>query len=80
MEKYFVYAIKSKKYDRIYVGISKNPEQRLIEHNSGENKSTKFYRPWQIIYKKFIGSRQKSRQEEKRLKSGFGKEFLKSLG
>ncbi|MFH0803731.1 MAG: GIY-YIG nuclease family protein [Candidatus Tagabacteria bacterium] len=79
MEGYFVYAIKSNKDSRIYVGISENPERRLGEHNSGDAKSTKFYRPWIIIYKKFIGTRIKARKEEKKLKSGYGKEFLKLL-
>lgn len=79
MNNYFVYAIKSKKDDRIYVGISGNPEKRLCEHNSGEAKSTKFYRPWTLIYKKFIGSRAAAREVEKKLKSGCGKEFLKQI-
>ena len=76
---YFVHATKSQKYSRIYVGISKNPEQRLKEHNKSDTKSTKYYKPWTLIYKKFIGSRIEARKEEKRLKSGSGKEFLKSL-
>ena len=77
MENYFVYAIKSRKDKRIYVGISRNPQKRLKEHSDGRVKSTKFYRPWVLIYKKFSGSRAEARKEEKRLKSGFGKEFLK---
>ena len=79
MDRYFVYAIKSEIDSRIYVGISKYPEKRLLEHNNGETKSTKAYRPWGLIYKKFIGSRIEARKEEKRLKSGYGKEFLKTL-
>ncbi len=72
-----MYAIKSEKDGRIYVGLSENPERRLISHNSGETKSTKGFRPWVIIYQKFIGSRVEARLEEKKLKSGYGKEFLK---
>ncbi len=78
MDKYFVYAIKSKKDGRIYIGMSKNPEKRLIEHNKGWTKSTKIFRLWKIIYKKRINSRAEAREEEKRLKSGFGREFLKN--
>ena len=76
---YFVYALKSQKYNRIYVGISKDPERRLKEHNKSDTKSTKYYKPWILIYKKSIGSRIEARKEEKRLKSGSGREFLKSL-
>jgi len=79
MVKHFVYAIKSRKDTRIYVGISSNPERRLREHNRGETPSTKSYIPWTLIYKKLLSSRIEAREEEKRLKSGYGKEFLKSI-
>lgn len=79
MDKYFVYAIKSNIDGRIYVGLSKDPNVRIIEHNNGKTRSTKPWIPWKMIYKQFIGSRIEARKEEKRLKSGSGKEFLKSL-
>ena len=77
MNTYFVYVIKSQIDGRLYVGISENPKKRLTEHNKGQTKSTKPYRPWLLFYKKYIGSRKEARKEEKRLKSGAGKEFLK---
>jgi putative endonuclease len=77
---YTVYAIKSRLDNRIYVGLSQNHMQRLSEHNAGRVKSTKHYRPWQLL---FIETGHQSlpsaRLREKKLKSGFGKEFLKSL-
>jgi putative endonuclease len=79
MERYFVYAIKSLLDGRIYVGLTSNPETRIKQHNVGKNSSTKAWRPWILIYKKFVGPRPEARKEEKRLKSGSGKEFLKSL-
>lgn len=79
MNKYYVYAIKSLKDSRIYVGISTQPIKRLKEHNNGKVKSTQFYRPWKLIYKKYIGDRKIARTKEKKLKSGYGKEFLKNL-
>jgi len=78
-ERYFVYAIKSQRDKRIYVGMSEDVEKRVNAHNRGETKSIKPFRPWKLIYKKFIGTRAQARKEEKRLKSGYGKEFLKSL-
>ena len=77
--RYYVYAIISGKDSRIYVGMSSNVEQRLFEHNSGKTPSTKAYLPWQLIFTKELDSRIAARKEEKRLKSGYGKEFLKSL-
>jgi len=76
---YSVYAIKSLKNRNIYVGISENPKLRLVSRNRGETKSTKSYRPWKLIYEREVGSRKEARNEEKRLKSGYGKEFLKNL-
>ena len=79
MNEYFVYAIKSDKDGRIYVGMSADPKRRLVEHNHGETQSTKPHVPWTLIYEKYVGSRKDARLEELRLKSGYGKEFLKSL-
>ena len=79
MKGYFVYAIKSKKDNRIYVGISNNIARRIKEHNSGKTPSTKAYIPWILIYKRIFNSRFEARKEEKRLKSGYGKEFLKTI-
>jgi len=76
---YFVYAIKSKVDGRIYVGMSINFETRLKEHNAGKTKSTKGYRPWELIYKEAALNRIEARQREKYLKSGIGKEYLKSI-
>jgi putative endonuclease len=59
--------------------MSKNPESRLIGHNKGWTKSTKAFRPWKIVYKKSVGSRLEARREEKKLKSGYGREFLKLI-
>lgn len=75
---YFVYAIKSLKDKRIYVGLSKDPNRRLVEHNHGQTRSTKGYRPWKLIFIEGCGTREEARKKEKELKSGFGKEFLKN--
>ena len=80
MTNFSIYAIKSEKDGRIYVGLSTDPKRRLIEHNNGWTKSTKGYRPWELVYIKDFDTRSGARREEKRLKSGYGKEFLKSLG
>ena len=76
---YYVYALKGEKHNRIYVGLTKDLNARLIEHNNGKTKSTKFYKPWSLIYSEEHDSRIVAREREKKLKSGFGKEYLKSL-
>ena len=77
-EQYFIYAIKSQKDGRIYVGISNNPPRRLYEHNLGNVFSTKGYRPWKLIYKEKAEGRVKARVREKYFKSGCGKAYLKT--
>ncbi len=76
---WWVYAIKSLTDGRIYVGMSQDVDQRLIQHNDGKTRSTKGYRPWKLIYREELASRIEARVKEKYLKSGVGKEFLKSL-
>ena len=74
----FVYAIKSEKDGRIYVGMSCNPEKRLSEHNNGKVFSTKGFRPWILIFFENTGTnRIYTRIKEKYWKSGCGKEKLK---
>jgi len=74
-----VYAIKSESNGDIYVGIAKDAELRLKEHNSGKNRYTKGLRPWIILYREELPDWESARKREKYLKSGVGKEFLKSL-
>jgi putative endonuclease len=76
---YSVYVIKSEKYKRLYVGISKNIERRLKEHNIGCVFSTKGYRPWKLVFIEKVGVRSKAREKEKYFKSGCGKELLKKI-
>ncbi len=64
-------------HDRIYVGLTKDLDTRLSEHNAGKTKSTKFYRPWTLFYSETLSSRVLARQREKQLKTGSGKEFLR---
>ena len=75
---YYVYVLKSCKYNRIYIGISEDPLKRLEEHNSGMTKSTKFYKPYKVIYQEKHYNRLEARLREKYLKSGEGRELIKS--
>ncbi len=47
---YYIYILYSNKADKYYVGYSPNPDKRLSEHNSYENKSkfTAKYQPWEL--------------------------------
>jgi putative endonuclease len=72
------YVIKSKTKNYIYVGLTSNLARRLSEHEKGYNKTTKPYRPFKLILHELYKSRTEARKREKILKSGYGKEYLKT--
>jgi putative endonuclease len=76
---FIVYAIKSESRNYIYVGMTQNLENRLKRHNGGFEKTTKPYKPFFLIYQETLATRAEARKREKYLKSGIGKEFLKSI-
>ena len=76
---YFVYAIKSINRNYIYVGMTDKVGRRFDEHNTGKNKTTRPYKPFKLFYSEKFRTRVEARKREKYLKSGIGKEFLKSL-
>ncbi len=76
---FYVYVIKSLNRNYIYVGITDNIERRFLQHNNGENKSTKAYAPFVIIHTESFSTRPEAREKEKYFKSGVGKEYLKTV-
>ena len=76
---HIVYAIKSLNRNYIYVGLASDIEKRLKRHNSGLERTTKPYAPFELIYSENFEDRLSARAREKYLKSGVGKEFLKSM-
>jgi len=75
---FFVYIIKSTIENRLYKVFTTDLERRLNEHNSGKNRSTSPYKPWNLVYfEKFI-DRNKAREREKYFKSGMGREYIKN--
>ncbi len=76
---FFVYAIKSSIRNYIYVGLTNDFDRRFNEHNSGQNMTTKAYRPFELVVLEKFSTRIEARKREKFLKTGSGKEFLKSI-
>ncbi|NNT70850.1 GIY-YIG nuclease family protein [Flavobacterium sp. IMCC34852] len=76
---FYIYAISSLNRNYIYVGLTDNIERRFMEHNSGKNKTTKPYLPFQVIYTEEFETRVEARIREKYYKSGIGKEKLKQI-
>ena len=77
--KCFVYILITKD-GKHYVGITKlSPNERLKKHNGGNVYSTKFDRPWRLIYFEECDSYQSARLREKRIKSWHGGNAFKRL-
>jgi putative endonuclease len=76
---FYVYAISSLKHKYIYVGLTQDIEVRVKRHNDGRERTTKFYRPYELVYSEVCETRVEARLREKYWKSGAGKEKLKAI-
>ena len=75
-----VYILFSESYNKHYTGFTTNIEMRLKSHNELSDKGyTKKYRPWRLIYSKDFLSKSEAMNYEKWLKTGVGREFIKSI-
>ncbi len=81
---FVVYVIKSQASGKIYTGYTSDLKQRLDRHNqvlsSRETSYThKNKGPWAVVYKEVYNDRQLAKKREAELKSGKGREFLKTF-
>lgn len=76
---YFVYVLSSKKRSYLYVGMTEDISKRFAQHCAGRVKSTKPYRPFDLVHVEEYSTKEEPRSREIYLKSGAGKELLKSV-
>jgi len=77
MSYFYVYVLRSIKFERNYVGFTKDINNRLKQHNSGHTKSTKPYKPWKLLFFETYSTKIEAINREKFLKTGKGREFIK---
>ena len=65
---YYVYILKSKKDNNLYMGSTNDLERRIIEHNKGLVFSTKPRIPFELVYYEAYKSETNAREREKCLK------------
>jgi putative endonuclease len=65
---HFVYIIKSLKARRFYTGYTLDLKRRVTEHNQGNTKSTKPFKPWKLIYSEVFGTKSEAYKREWHLK------------
>ncbi|GIV36728.1 MAG: hypothetical protein KatS3mg032_1107 [Cyclobacteriaceae bacterium] len=78
MYMYFVYVIRSRIDGRLYKGMTHDIALRMRAHNSGKVRSTRAYRPWELVYQECFSTMQGARDRELFFKSGQGREYLKA--
>lgn len=78
---YTVYALYNECHNKIYVGQSKDVEQRMLLHNKGlfpGSYTARFSGDWVVIYTEQADDRKSALRREKQLKSFRGREFVKT--
>jgi len=74
---FYTYIIESEVYGFWYHGHSENLETRLIDHNTGRNRSTRNKGPWKLIFKRAFMTKIEANRFELRLKKLKNKEYIK---
>jgi putative endonuclease len=78
---FFAYVLQSIPTGRYYIGSTNDVQIRLSQHNAGKTISTKYYRPWKIVYIEAFDTLPEARQREKRIKSWKNRDYMiKMLG
>ncbi|MFN3871851.1 MAG: GIY-YIG nuclease family protein [Ignavibacterium sp.] len=77
--KYYIYILKSLKFDKFYTGYTNDLKRRLNEHNSGKSEYTRKFKPWKIDYFEECNDVEEARQKEKYYKSASGRRKIRKI-
>ena len=80
---FFVYILYSKQINIYYIGMSRNPEKRLIYHNTGNSGSKKAFTKraidWKVVYKKAYNSKIEALKAEKAIKGMKSRKYIQNI-
>lgn len=76
---YYTYILQSLKNGSLYIGYTSDLKKRFKEHNSGENKATKPYIPYRLIFYEAFLNRIDAKNREEYLKGGYGRKTIKAM-
>ncbi|OHB19765.1 MAG: hypothetical protein A2854_03900 [Parcubacteria group bacterium RIFCSPHIGHO2_01_FULL_56_18] len=76
---YFVYILLSKKDGKLYVGQTRDLEERIVRHNSGYVQATKSRQPLVCIHNESFETRSEAMKRELFLKSLWGARTKKKI-
>jgi len=74
---FYTYVLRSMKDKKLYTGCTKDLKLRFEQHNKGLVESTKYRRPFELLYYEACLDQDDATRREKYLKSYHGKMFLK---
>jgi len=76
---YTDYILYTEHFKKHYTGYTSNLNARFLSHNELGNGWTSKYRPWKLVYIKEFDSKAGAMTYEKWLKTGAGRDFIKTL-
>lgn len=74
----YVYALRSEKSGRFYIGCTSDLRKRLTQHETGRSAYTSARGPYSLIYYEACLNSNDAFAREKYLKSGMGKRYIKN--
>jgi putative endonuclease len=85
---YYLYILYSTSVNKYYIGVSNNPEKRLLFHNAGRSGNAKAYTKratdWEIVYKEMYNTKLEALQRERSVKQKKSRKYIefitKSIG
>ena len=75
----YVYILKSIKSNSYYVGSTKDINRRIKQHNAGNVTSTKYKRPYKLVFSQEIIDIKQARQIERKIKNWKRRDFIEKI-
>ena len=76
---YYTYILRSKIIDKYYIGHTSDIAKRIQRHNKGYTRSTKAFRPWELVYSEEYETKSEAVKREYYLKRMKSKNYIKEL-
>ena len=76
---YYVYILRSNVDNNLYSGYTDNLRRRFDDHNKGKVESTKYRKPFNLIYYEAFLHQQDATAREKYFKTQWGRNYLKKV-
>ena len=76
---YYTYILISKSGKRTYTGSTSNLQRRIIEHNRVRVKSSKHFRPYDLLQVEEFNTQKEAKEKELFYKSTIGRRKLRQI-